>query len=356
MTKEELFALKVNIPDEKIKKSTKDKWDALMKPIDGFGDFENILCQISAIRGGDMDISKRVAIIYCSDNGVVKRGVSQCGKEMTFKVAESLGKGISTVNILSKASFVDVLTVDVGIDSDIDLEGVINKKIRKGTNDFLDKEAMSMEDTIKAIETGIEMVKSAKEMGYKIIATGEMGIGNTTTSTALLCSLLNLDSDNLTGRGAGLDDNGLNVKRQVIKEAINKYSKEISDDSERTLYLLSALGGFDIAALSGTFIGGALYNVPIVVDGLISATAGVVANRLVKNSNNYMIASHNSREGAMEYALKELGLKAYIHGNMALGEGTGAVMLFPLLDVMVSYFKNGTSFMDCNTENYERFN
>lgn len=355
MTKEELLAIRAERLNIEKYKEAKLKWDSLMKPIDGFGDFEELICQIIAING-DIDIKKRVAMVFCSDNGIVNRGVSQCGKEMTEKVAVSLGKGISTINVLSKAAGADVLAIDVGIDCENTPSGVINKKIKRGTNDFLNTEAMTTYDTIAAINVGIEMVKYAKDKGYRIIATGEMGIGNTTSSTALLCALLKLDSDCLTGRGAGLNDNGLEIKRAVIKEAINKYNKEFEDDRERSLYLLSALGGFDIAALAGVFIGGAIYQIPIVIDGLIAATGAVVAKRLIEESKDYMIASHCSREGAMDYALKELGLKAYIHGNMALGEATGAVMLFPLLDVMAEYYKAGTSFSDCNTENYERFN
>ena len=362
MNLEELFSIKVNSPDESIYNAAKNKWDHISKPLDGLGDFEELICRLAAIRGNENpSIDRRAEIVFCSDNGIVEEGISQSSKDITLSVAKALGSGISSACTLARFAKVDVIPVDIGIDSDESISGVRSMKVRRGTRNFLREPAMTTEETITAIECGISLVKELSNEGYEIISTGEMGIGNTTTSAAVLAEILGIDSDLVTGRGAGLDDKGLSRKKQIIKEACEKYREAFGtkDDSKnekvRSFEILRTLGGLDIAALTGTFIGGAIYHIPIVIDGVISATAALIAEKLVSGVRDYAIASHSGREAGCSLALKELGLSAYMRGNMALGEGTGALMLFPIIDMVLDFYNNAAKFSGYDIEEYKRF-
>ncbi|WP_034446913.1 nicotinate-nucleotide--dimethylbenzimidazole phosphoribosyltransferase [Butyrivibrio sp. AE2032] len=361
LDKDSLFQLKIEKPDEKIFLRIKENWDKVSKPIDGLGDFEELICRIGAVQGKEIPaMSSRAALIFCADNGIVEEGVSQSSQDITLAVAKALGKGISSACHLARFAKVNVIPVDIGIDSDEVVEGVRNLKVSKGTRNFLKEPAMTMEETLLAMEQGMDMVKELHESGTDIISTGEMGIGNTTTSAACLAALLQVDSEKVTGRGAGLDDEGFARKKNVVCSALDKYGfdspdKAFSDEKNRTFEILKTLGGLDIAALVGTFIGGALYHVPIIIDGLISATAALMAEKLIPGTKDYMIASHSGREEGTMLALDSLHLRPYIAGNMALGEGTGALMLFPLLDMVMDYYEGGAKFSDYEIDEYERF-
>ena len=362
ISKTDIFNIKVCAPSEHIYKTIKNNWDHISKPLDGLGNFEELICTIGAIRGtAKPSVKKRAAVIFCADNGITEEGISQSPKDITLAVARALGSGISSACTLARFAGVDVIPVDVGIDSDEKTGGVRDMKVRKGTRNFLKEPAMTEEETLKAIKTGMDIVKELSDKGYDIISTGEMGIGNTTTSAAILSELLEIDSDMITGRGAGLDDAGLLRKKQVIKEASNKYGfdalsgDEKISENERAFSILMTLGGLDIAALTGAFIGGAVCGIPVVIDGVISATAALIADKLVPGTRDYMIASHAGREAGCRLALEELSLRPYLEGNMALGEGTGALMLFPLIDMTLDFYNNAAKFEDYKIEDYTRF-
>ncbi len=357
LDKRALFDFKIEKPDEKAARKAKNNWDKVSKPIDGLGDFENLICRIAAIKREEWpDVSDRCAVIFCADNGIVEEGISQSDKSITTAVAKALGSGISSACCLGRSAGVKIIPVDIGIDCDEEITGVRNMKIAKGTGNFLKEPAMSEEEALSAIEAGISIVGELSAEGISIISSGEMGIGNTTTSAVVLSAILEIDSDEITGRGAGIDDEGLIRKRKVIKDALNKYSSLFSlSEKERVFEILRTFGGLDIAGITGLFIGGAKYHVPIVIDGLISSTAAIIAEKLVPGTVEYMIPSHRGREKGNEQALKCLGLEPFIDGNMALGEGTGAIMLFPLIDMAMNYYKNGARFSDYEIDEYERF-
>jgi nicotinate-nucleotide--dimethylbenzimidazole phosphoribosyltransferase len=371
LDKKALFAINIEEPDREIYQKAHEIWDGISKPIDGLGDFEELICKIAAIQRTEKPgAEKRTAVIFCADNGIVEEGISQSDKSITKAVAVALGKGISSACTMANSSKVLVLPVDIGIDCDEKIEGVRDLKVSKGTANFLKAPAMTEGEVLIAIERGIELVGELKGDGYDIISAGEMGIGNTTTSAAVLAAILDIDSDDITGRGAGLDNEGLLRKMKVIREGIKKYgfrqhiqeSGETGDKTDssidqknRAFEALRCLGGLDIAALTGLFVGGAKYHIPVVIDGIISSTAAVLADTFVPGCRDYMIASHRGREHGNELALKSLGLKPYIDGNMALGEGTGAIMLFSLLDVVLDYYLNGAKFGDYEIDEYERF-
>ena len=190
-----------------------------------------------------------------------------------------------------------------------------------------------------------------KDAGYHILAVGEMGIGNTTTGSAIASVMLGLEPELVTGRGAGLSDEGLKRKLQVIREAIALHHP----DPENPLKVLASLGGFDIAGMCGLMLGGAVYHMPVVLDGMISVSAALVAQKLCPLVTDYLLASHVGREPACVEGLKRLGLEPLVHGRLALGEGTGAVLLFPLLDMAEAVYRQNKTFSDIHIEAYKRF-
>ena len=351
-TRKELEKLTVKAPDENIRKKVLSNLDYVAKPLDGLGKFEALTAQIGAIqRTEKIDISRKAVIIMCADNGIVAEGISQSGQEVTFAVVKKMAEKQTSVGKMAETISVDTIPVDIGVNHKSKIPGVLDKRICPGTRNFRNEPAMTEKEAIKAIFTGIEMVSDCKEKGYKILATGEMGIGNTTTSSAVAAALLDCEVAEVTGRGAGLSDEKLIHKQKIITEAIDKYDLKKAD----ALRILETVGGFDIAGLAGVCIGGALYHVPIVLDGVISMVAALLAERIVPGTKNYLIPSHKGKEPAMGRLAKELNVEPVIDAKMALGEGTGAVMMFSLLDIALSVYQDKTTFSDMNIEQYERF-
>lgn len=352
MTREELQQLKIEVPDREIAGKIKRNWDLVAKPLDSLGEFENITAQIGAIWGSEsIDISKKAVVVMCADNGIVEEGISQSGQEVTAAVCASMGRNKSSVGKLSGFIGADVFPINIGICGNAIIEGVINKRIASGTKNFRKEAAMTQEETLEAIQIGIDIVYMLKEQGYRVIATGEMGIGNTTTSSAVAAALTGCSAEEVTGRGAGLSDKGYQRKKQIIREALEKYSLY---DAE-PLQILQIVGGLDIAGLVGIFIGGGIFRIPIVMDGIISGVSALTAQRLVPGVGNYIIPSHKSKEPAMEKILEELLLKPVLDAGMALGEGTGAVMMLGILDMIMSLYEKRTTFDDIKIDQYQRF-
>lgn len=200
-TREELEQFIIEKPEEEIRKVVLENWDAVAKPMDGMGRFETLTAQIGAITGTDkIDLSKKAVIIMCADNGIVDEKVSQSGQEVTLAVAKAMAKKQSSVGRMAAVIGADTIPVDIGINSKEMIQGVLNRKIRCGTRNFRKESAMTEEETIHAILVGIDMVGSCKKMDYKILATGEMGIGNTTTSSAIAAAVLQCEVSKVTGK------------------------------------------------------------------------------------------------------------------------------------------------------------
>lgn len=351
-TKEDLLSLPIQAVDTVAAEEVKKQWDMIAKPLDSLGKFERIFAKIGAIQGTkDISIQKRAVLVMCADNGVVEEGISQSTKEITAIVAANMGKGITSVCRMARVAMADVIAVDIGIDAKETIPGILQKKVAFGTGNFAKEPAMTEQETLKAMKTGIDLVCDCKKKGYELLATGEMGIGNTTTSSAIAASLLPVSVEEVTGKGAGLDDAGLKRKRKVIKKAIAQHELFKKD----AFTVLQCVGGLDIAGLTGVFLGGAIYRIPIVMDGVISAVAALLAARICPAAKDYMIASHMSREKCMEHIIKELALEPVLYADMALGEGTGAVMLFPMLDQVMAVYSENTTFSDIQIKQYERF-
>ncbi len=342
----------VVLPDAEVIQASRRRWDGIAKPLRGLGRLEELITKIAGIQVQEqVRLERRAVIVMCSDNGVVEEGVTQTDNHVTAVVTENFARGIASVNRMAAAAHADVIPVDIGVARKLTEPGVRNFKIAYGTKNFVKESAMTESEALRAIRTGMELVRQCRDQGYDLLATGEMGIGNTTTSSAIASVLLGLSPEEVTGKGAGLPAAGILHKKEVIERGIRLHAP----DPEDPLAVLACLGGFDIAGMAGVFLGGAFYRVPVVIDGLISSVAALIAARLCPASVHYMLPSHMSNEPSSVIIMKELGLEPIIFGKLALGEGTGAVMLFPLLDMANAvYFQNST-FEHIHVDAYEDY-
>lgn len=347
MTLEETLA-QIKPLDKTAMEMAAKRWDSIAKPLHSLGKMEKLVIQIAGITGSaDVSVKKRALVPMCADNGVVEEGVTQTGQEVTAIVAENFLSGATSACVMSRQCGTDVIPVDIGMV--VDTKVPTDLKIACGTANMTKEPAMSREQAVQALEAGIEMVRRLKEEGYELLATGEMGIGNTTTSSAVAAVLLDRPIEEMTGRGAGLSGDGLTRKINAIKKAIEVNSP----DPEDAIDVLAKVGGFDIAGMAGMFLGGAALGVPVVIDGFISCVAALIAQRICPTAGEYMIASHVSKEPAAHLILEALGKEAVIHGELCLGEGSGAVALFPFLDMGIAVYDSMSTFEDIHVEQYE---
>lgn len=341
---------KIKPLDENAMEEARAHWMTVGKPLFSLGSLEDAVIQIAGIKGtSDFELRKRGLIIMCADNGVVEEGVTQTGQEVTAIVADNFTRGETSVCIMAEEAKVDLFPVDVGMATDVPSVTKKEYKVMYGTHNFAKEAAMTREEAIAAIEVGIQMVKKCAEAGYEILATGEMGIGNTTTSSAVVSVLLDESVENVTGRGAGLSSEGLNRKIRAIERAIEKHQP----DKEDVLDVLSKVGGLDIAGMTGAFLGGAIYHIPVLIDGFISSAAALCAVRMVPETADYILASHCSGEPAGRMVLEELKLPYLIDAKMSLGEGSGAVAAIPLLEMGVNVYRKMSTFEEIKVEQYE---
>lgn len=339
----------VTAPDERARTAAHAHWAACAKPLGGLGLLESALEQIAALTGtAEIDLSCRSVLVLCADNGVVAEGVTQTDSGVTGIVARNLAAGRTSVCRMAAVADCQVVPVDMGILDFQPTSGVLDFRIGNGTGDIYCGPAMTRKQAVQAIGAGIELVRLQKQAGCGLIATGEMGIGNTTTASAMACALLGQEPVLMTGRGAGLSDEGLRRKVAVVETAlrINR------PDPEDALDVLAKVGGFDIAGMCGIFLGGAIYQIPILMDGLISTVAALCAVRLCPAAEKAIFASHVSAEPAGALVLRALDKKPLITAEMRLGEGTGAVSAIPLLDMACAVYRDSYTFEDGGIEAY----
>lgn len=318
-------------------------WDRLAKPLGSLGQLEDAITKIAALTGDpDVRLDKRMLFVACADNGVVCQGVSQSDESVTRAVTRALGQGTSTVNYLAAQAGCTVIPVDIGVKDLGFTDGVLPRKCKNGTDDCSVGPAMTRAECTQAMETGIALALDAKAQGADILLTGEMGIGNTTTSSAVAAVLLGQPIEVMTGRGAGLSDAGLARKLDAIRRGIARNQPDDADP----LDVLSKLGGFDIAGLCGVFLGGALEDLPILMDGFISGVAALCAVRLCPAAAKAVFASHCSTEPAARLVLEALGKAPLLTAGLHLGEGTGAVASLPLWDLALAVYDHCYSFTE----------
>lgn len=344
---------KIEPIDQKICHKAQEKWDDVCKPLGSLGRLEDMVIQLAGItREVTPKVEKKAILIFCADNGVVEEGVTQTSSEVTAIVAENFTKGIATINSFAGVCGAKTFPIDIGIQKDMSkIPGILLRKVAYGTQNMAKGPAMTRQECEQAIMTGIKLVGELKEQGYQLFLTGEMGIGNTSTSSAVFSVLEQVPIEEVTGKGAGLTKEGIRHKMDVLRRAIAVNQPDRSD----VLDVMTKVGGLDICGMTGAFLGGALYHVPVVIDGIISAIAANCAIRLAPACADYMFASHCSAEPAGKMALQAIGKKAYIQAGMCLGEGTGAVLAAKLFDFALAAYHEVADFENAAVAHYERF-
>jgi len=249
-------------------------WDAIAHPLNGLGLLEDDIVRIAGMTGAvHMDITKRAVVAMCADNGVVAEGVTQTGQEVTALVTERMANGTSSVCCMARLAGADMFPVDIGVAVPVAGDRLVQRCVRRGTGNFTQGPAMTRKECEQAIMTGVGIVRTLVGQHYRLIATGEMGIGNTTTSAAVVCALMGMDPAEVAGRGAGLSDKGLIRKINTIRRGIAVNQPDPTDPVD----VLHKVGGLDLAGLTGVFLGGAMCRIPVVIDGFIASAAARAA-------------------------------------------------------------------------------
>ena len=320
-------------------------WDAVAKPLRSLGELEPLVARMAGIAPLRRDLRKAVAA-FCADNGVVAQGVTQTDSSVTAVVAGNMLAGRSSVCCMARAAGADVFPVDAGMLTEV--EGLRSIKTARGTRDLSREPAMERWQAVQALLDGMALAGELAGEGYTLLAAGEMGIGNTTTTSAVAAALLGRPAADMTGKGAGLSDQGLARKIQVIDAALALHRPDPADPID----VLCKVGGFDIAAMAGFYLGCALHRVPAVLDGYISNAAALAAVRLCPAAADALLPSHLSAEPGAALVMEALGLRPLLRLGMALGEGTGAVTVMPLIDMALRIYFDMPSFDDMGIEAY----
>ena len=326
------IASRIRPLDEEAIRAAEARLDSLTKPPGSLGKLEAAARQAAGVTGEAMpELSRKAVIVMAGDHGVCEEGVSAFPPEVTAQMVLNFLHGGAAVNVLARHAGADVVCVDVGVNADLSHPRLVARKIRRGTANIARGPAMSRDEAIAAIRVGCDVVAELAAAGTRVFATGEMGIGNTTPSAAILIALGGLKPEQAVGRGTGIDDARLLHKRGVVERALAVNAVDPHDP----LDALAKLGGLEIAGLVGVILGAAAHRALVVVDGFISSAAALVASRLVPACAPYMLASHLSLEQGHGSMLEAIGLSPMIHMDMRLGEGTGAVLAFHFLDAAV---------------------
>ncbi len=314
----------------------------LTKPPGSLGRLEEIAIQYCLATGRVSPVLGRKKIFcFAADHGVMDEGVSAYPRKVTPQMVMNMLAGGAAVNVLARHAGAELLVVDMGVDDPLEkADGLCRQKIRRGTDNIARGPAMSREEAARAIETGIGLAIEAASGGVTLLGTGEMGIGNTTPSSALFAAFLNCLAATVTGRGTGIDDERLRKKTAIIEQALEVNSARLTDP----LGTLAALGGFEIAAICGLILGAASKKVPVVVDGFISSAGALAAIRMKKQVMDYLFFSHNSQERGHGAFFGQLGIKPILDLELRLGEGTGAALAFPVIEAAVKIYNEMATF------------
>ncbi len=361
----------------------KARQEVLAKPTGALGRLEDISIQLAGITGKvKNDMKKQAVVIFSADNGVVEEGVASAPQSVTLSQTINFTRHLTGVSSMAKYWDIGLLVVDVGVKMKIPealysaemyehecAEGgcqkglatkIVNRRIADGTKNLAKEPAMSREEALTAILTGVEAVEAIKRCGYDIFGVGEMGIGNTTTSACVLAALCGKSGADVAGRGGGLNDEGLAKKIRIVDEAVKGLAQEQdkglaqeqdkglaqAHDKEQTLDILASVGGFDICAMAGAFLGAAYYKMPVVIDGYISAVAALAASVLAPKAKSYMLGSHQSKEQGYLVAMDALGIEPYFDLGMRLGEGSGCPISFKIIETACAAMNGMATFAE----------
>ena len=335
------YEMKIPEMDREAMRAVQQRQDALAKPPHSLGVLEEISVRFAGMTGKIYNhAKKRWILIFAADNGVVEEGVASAPQSVTLAQTINFTRGLTGVAVLAKHYNTELRVVDVGINAEFSQPGVIHAKVAMGTKNLAKEPAMRREEALQALETGFYMAKTAAEEGVEILGIGEMGIGNTTTSSAVLSCLLDLSAEETTGRGGGVNDAGFERKKQIIDSAIRMHAPDKND----VVDVLSKLGGFDLCAMTGAFLGAAANRLPVVIDGYISAVAALCAWKICPECTQYFFGSHISCERGYLLAMEAMGIKPMFQLEMRLGEGSGCPIAFEVIDSALTVLRDMATF------------
>ncbi|MBE5808961.1 MAG: nicotinate-nucleotide--dimethylbenzimidazole phosphoribosyltransferase [Clostridiales bacterium] len=334
--------------DEATMERARARQSALAKPPHSLGRLEDLSIQISGICGEDADMTKGRVIVFAADNGVADEAVTSAPKSVTRIQAMNIARGFSGAGVLCRQFGAECEVVDIGIDWDRPLPGLVDSRIRRGTGSIAKGPALTRDEAERAILAGAEAVSRAREQGIGLIGIGEMGIGNTTTSSAVLSALMELPASETAGRGGGIDDEMLANKIAIIDAAIARLHPDPGD----AIDVLGKVGGLDLCAMTGAYLSVAANRMPVVIDGFISATAALCAARLAPRAADYMIPSHTSIEKAYALIMRKLGLKPMLTLDMRLGEGSGCPIAFSIVRAAMAVYRDMATFEDLSIDDH----
>lgn len=318
-------------PNKDIYEKALDRLANQIRPVGSLGILEPISARLAGIFGTlDVQLNKKMIITCAGDHGVCEEGISKFPSEVTQQMVLAFVNGAASINVLARHVGSDVKVADLGVALDFDPElPIFHKKIQRGTANFTKEPAMKRDEAVKSIEAGIEIVDEIFEAGaIDMLGTGDMGIGNTTPSTAIIAAYSGISVAELTGRGTGIDDESLQRKITAIEKGLALHQPDISDP----LDLLAKVGGLEIGGLAGLVLGAAKHGIPVVCDGFIATAGALIACEMCPQSKEYLFASHNSVEKGHAFMLKHLDLEPLLDLKFRLGEGTGAALAMQLLD------------------------
>ncbi|AZV41438.1 nicotinate-nucleotide--dimethylbenzimidazole phosphoribosyltransferase [Peribacillus asahii] len=343
MTEEFVSAIKIPPLDEAMGATVEKYLDTLTKPPGSLGRLEELVIELGKMTGEAFpQVTKPGVIVFAADHGITAEGVSAFPKEVTEQMVRNFLNGGAAINVFSRAIGAEFAIVDIGIDSEIEAEGLTSKKVRRGTGNFYKEEAMTREEAIQALKIGYEEGEKMLAKGVKCFILGEMGIGNTTPSSAITAVLSGQDMEKLVGFGTGLVSESVLHKQKVIEQAINNRQPNPNDPID----LLTKIGGLEIAGMAGAMLAAASHRVPILVDGFIATVSALLANMIAEGASNYMFVGHQSVEPGHKAAAELLGKKPLVDLGMRLGEGTGAAVAFPILQAATLALKEMATFAD----------
>jgi len=347
----------IRVLDEAAMQSARARQSTLTKPLRSLGVLEDLSVKVAGITRNHMpEIKEKVIITMAGDHGVADEGVSIFPKEVTSQMVYNFLRGGAAINVLARHIGARVVVVDMGVAADIELEPVehrsydfINRKIAYGTANMTKGPSMSYEDAERSIEAGIEVLEHEIEKGVGIVGVGDMGIGNTTPSSAIVAFITGAPIEKVTGRGTGLDDGGLESKIKTIKKAIELNKPNRGD----AIDILAKIGGFEIGGMAGVMLAAASHRIPVVVDGFISGAAALIAYKLSPKIRDYLIASHLSVEAGHRDILDHLGINPLFDLNMRLGEGTGAALGINLVEASCKILREMATFEEAGVSEKE---
>lgn len=319
-------------PDAGAEAQVRTRLDSLTKPIGSLGRLEDLAVLLAGITAEARPVfERRAVIVMAADHGVTAQGVSAYPREVTAQMLANFVAGGAAINVLARLARARVVVVDMGVDADPVL-GVLDRKVARGTRDMTAGPAMRRDEAERAIDVGIQLIRQEHERGLHLVATGDMGIGNTTAAAAITAVLTGSTVRAVTGRGTGIDDATLERKVALIERAIATNRPDPADPVD----VLAKIGGYEIAGLVGVILSACALRVPVVLDGFASGAAALVASRLHRSVPGYLIPAHRSAEPGHTSLLGSLGLRPLLELELRLGEGTGAALAMPLIDAAVA--------------------